>query len=226
MDRGRHLPIATALLAVLVLAVVASVLETTPIASPYEVPVEGEADGGGSLVSVLYALVVALLGLLGIELEEPVGPVGSPLAALLEAVLPHLPSLAALLVAGVVVGTLGVAARRLPVSGLVPDHLPDRGWRAETAAETTDGEWPPAEPDPGVADAWLEMTAAVDPDRPAAALTPAEWAEAAADRGLDDDAVADLTRLFRETRYGGADETPEDRRRARRDVGNLEGDPE
>ncbi|WP_157972480.1 DUF4129 domain-containing protein [Saliphagus sp. LR7] len=225
MDSGRTLPTVTALLAVLVLALVAPVLETTPIASPYEVPVEGDADSGGPLVSVLFALVIALLELLGIDFEPTASAISSPLAALLEAVLPLLPSFAALLIAGLVLGALVVAAYRLPVSATLSNRLVGRGWEADASSKSTAEEWPPADPDPGVAEAWLAMTAAADPDCPTA-RTPAEWAEEASGGEFDDDAIADLTSLFREVRYGGMDETPEHRRRANRDLERLEGEQE
>lgn len=47
------------------------------------------------------------------------------------------------------------------------------------------------------------------------AVTPAEVAEAARERGLDERAVAELTKLFREVRYEGRTPTPDRERRAR-----------
>jgi len=52
--------------------------------------------------------------------------------------------------------------------------------------------------------AWDQMTAALDVTDPET-TTPGEFAGAATAAGLDEDDVAELTDLFREVRYGGAD---------------------
>lgn len=61
--------------------------------------------------------------------------------------------------------------------------------------------------------AWREMTEPLDVDSPASS-TPAEFAAAAVDAGLDRDDVESLTGLFEEVRYGGADATDEREERA------------
>lgn len=61
--------------------------------------------------------------------------------------------------------------------------------------------------------AWRDMTEALDVDRPASS-TPAEFAAAAVDAGVDEDPVADLTAVFERVRYGGEDATAERERRA------------
>jgi hypothetical protein len=60
--------------------------------------------------------------------------------------------------------------------------------------------------------AWQEMTGGLDVDNPAAS-TPAEFAAAAVDAGMDREDVAELTGLFEAVRYGGleADADREDR---------------
>ena len=52
--------------------------------------------------------------------------------------------------------------------------------------------------------AWERMTAALDVTDPET-TTPGEFVEAATAAGLDEDDVVELTDLFREVRYGGAD---------------------
>ena len=61
--------------------------------------------------------------------------------------------------------------------------------------------------------AWRDMTEALDVDRPASS-TPAEFAAAAVDAGVDEDPVEDLTAVFERVRYGGEDATAERERRA------------
>jgi len=61
--------------------------------------------------------------------------------------------------------------------------------------------------------AWRDMTAALDVDR-SASSTPAEFAAAAVDAGVDEEPVATLTEVFERVRYGGADPTDDRERRA------------
>ena len=61
--------------------------------------------------------------------------------------------------------------------------------------------------------AWRDMTEALDVDRPASS-TPAEFAAAAVDAGVDEEPVADLTAVFERVRYGGEEATAERERRA------------
>ena len=67
--------------------------------------------------------------------------------------------------------------------------------------------------DNGVYRAWREMTEALDVDRPASA-TPAEFATAAVEAGVDEGPVSELTEVFERVRYGGADPTDDRERRA------------
>jgi hypothetical protein len=60
---------------------------------------------------------------------------------------------------------------------------------------------------------WHEMTAHLDVERPDAS-TPAEFADAAVDAGMDREDVAELTRLFEAVRYGDAPVTEERAERA------------
>jgi hypothetical protein len=61
--------------------------------------------------------------------------------------------------------------------------------------------------------AWGEMTTYLDVDNPESS-TPAEFAAAAEAVGMDDAHVTELTDLFREVRYGGADATEDREQRA------------
>lgn len=72
---------------------------------------------------------------------------------------------------------------------------------AQTAGEAADRVAAGVDVDNEIYRAWEEMTTALDIDRPESA-TPAEFADAAVEAGFDRDDVAELTRLFEETRYG------------------------
>ena len=61
--------------------------------------------------------------------------------------------------------------------------------------------------------AWREMTTYLDVENPESS-TPAEFAAAAEAVGMDDAHVAELTDLFREVRYGGADANEDREQRA------------
>jgi hypothetical protein len=61
--------------------------------------------------------------------------------------------------------------------------------------------------------AWREMTERLDAPSPRSS-TPGEFAQAAIEAGLDPADVSELTDLFREVRYGGADPTSEREERA------------
>jgi hypothetical protein len=61
--------------------------------------------------------------------------------------------------------------------------------------------------------AWTEMTAHLDVSNPRSS-TPSEFAAAAVDAGMARGDVEELTALFEEVRYGGAEPTPERERRA------------
>ncbi|WP_434522855.1 DUF4129 domain-containing protein [Halorubrum sp. AS12] len=61
--------------------------------------------------------------------------------------------------------------------------------------------------------AWRDMTDVLDVDRPASS-TPAEFATAAVDAGVDEEPVTALTEAFERVRYGGEDATDDRERRA------------
>jgi hypothetical protein len=79
------------------------------------------------------------------------------------------------------------------------------GRAAGRAAERIEAD---ADVDNEVYDAWKEMTTYLEVDQPASS-TPGEFAAAAVDAGMTREDVDELTRLFEEVRYGGAD--PADR---------------
>jgi len=89
---------------------------------------------------------------------------------------------------------------------------PDLTAVARTAGEAADRiESETAENE--VYQAWREMTAVLDVDRPASS-TPAEFATTAVDAGVDEEPVAQLTAVFERVRYGGEDPTDDRERRA------------
>jgi hypothetical protein len=85
------------------------------------------------------------------------------------------------------------------------DSLEAIGDAAGRAAERIEAD---ADVDNEVYDAWKEMTTYLEVDQPASS-TPGEFAAAAVDAGMTREDVDELTRLFEEVRYGGAD--PADR---------------
>jgi hypothetical protein len=89
---------------------------------------------------------------------------------------------------------------------------PDLAAVAQTAGEAA-ARIESADGDNEVYRAWREMTEALDVDRPASA-TPAEFATAAVAAGVAEEPVAELTEVFEQVRYGGADPTDERERRA------------
>jgi len=109
----------------------------------------------------------------------------------------------------------------------VPERDPDReveydldrvGKAAGAAADRLDAD---ADPSNEVYRAWREMTRHLRVDRPASS-TPAEFAAAATDAGMDPDDVAQLTDLFEAVRYGGEAPTEERVRRAREALRRIE----
>lgn len=69
--------------------------------------------------------------------------------------------------------------------------------------------------------AWLEMTRHLDVENPESS-TPAEFAAAAVDAGMERSDVEELTALFEEVRYGGEEPTPERTERARDALRRIE----
>ncbi|KAB7515841.1 DUF4129 domain-containing protein [Halosegnis rubeus] len=92
---------------------------------------------------------------------------------------------------------------------------------AQTAAEAADRVAAGVDVDNEIYRAWEEMTAALDIDRPESA-TPSEFADAAVEAGFDREDVAELTRLFEETRYGEYPVTDDRTDRAERALRSVE----
>ncbi|WP_123619486.1 DUF4129 domain-containing protein [Halorubrum sp. CSM-61] len=92
------------------------------------------------------------------------------------------------------------------------EPAPDLAAVGRTAGEAAD-RIEESDADNEVYRAWRDMTAALDVDRPASS-TPAEFAAAAVDAGVDEEPVATLTEVFERVRYGGADATEDRERRA------------
>ena len=90
---------------------------------------------------------------------------------------------------------------------------PDLGAVGRTAGEAADRIEESSDADNEVYRAWRDMTEVLDVDRPASS-TPAEFAAAAVEAGVDEEPVTDLTAVFERVRYGGEDPTEERERRA------------
>lgn len=79
-----------------------------------------------------------------------------------------------------------------------------------------------ADPDNEVYRAWRELTTHLDVADPRTS-TPAEFAAAAVEAGVDREAVSELTAVFRAVRYGGRTPTDERERRAVEALRRIEG---
>lgn len=90
---------------------------------------------------------------------------------------------------------------------------PDLGVVGRTAGEAADRIEASSDADNQVYRAWRDMTEVLDVDRPASS-TPAEFATAAVEAGVDEEPVTDLTAVFERVRYGGEDPTADRERRA------------
>ncbi len=105
-------------------------------------------------------------------------------------------------------GTRGGDETEVPGDESEPD-LVAVGRTAGAAADRIES----GEADNEVYRAWREMTEVLDVDRPASS-TPAEFAAAAVDAGVEPEPVERLTDVFERVRYGGADPTGDRERRA------------
>ena len=92
------------------------------------------------------------------------------------------------------------------------------GRAAGRAADRIEGD---ADVENAVFRAWREMTEGLDVDNPASS-TPAEFATAAVDAGMDREDVTELTGLFEAVRYGGLDADADRERRAVAALRNIE----
>jgi len=118
-----------------------------------------------------------------------------------------------------------------PGSGAAAEDDPEESERDLAAVGRTAGEAADriesSDADNEVYRAWRDMTAVLDVDRPASS-TPAEFASAAVDAGVDEEHVGTLTEVFERVRYGGADATDDRERQAvaaLRQIEERHGDP-
>ena len=96
-----------------------------------------------------------------------------------------------------------------PSTAEEPPELDAIGRAAGEAADRIES----SDADNEVYRAWRDMTDVLDVDRPASS-TPAEFATAAVDAGVDEEPVTALTEVFERVRYGGEDATDDRERRA------------
>ncbi|MYL16828.1 DUF4129 domain-containing protein [Halorubrum terrestre] len=118
-------------------------------------------------------------------------------------------SVAALLLAGGDDGAGGDAGGRPEEADEEPPALDAIGRTAGEAADRIES----SDADNEVYRAWRDMTDVLDVERPASS-TPAEFATAAVDAGVDEEPVTALTEVFERVRYGGEDATDDRERRA------------
>lgn len=105
-------------------------------------------------------------------------------------------------------------------SGRADEDVPDEPADSEAVlpAQEAVSDVPPSNP---VYRAWREMAAATESETDGS-LTANEVAAAAAERGLDGDAVRTLTRVFEEVRYGDRPVTDDRKRRAKSALESIE----
>jgi hypothetical protein len=131
---------------------------------------------------------------------------------------PDLPGWAVMTLVGV--GALVLVVLWRTAGGDAPEAAPTAPDETEapvqgvTAGATRAPDWAQAPADNDVYSAWRRLADHVHPRRHDH-RTPADYAALAREAGVDDDAVGELTRLFRRVRYGPAGPTPERERRAR-----------
>ncbi|MFC6906963.1 DUF4129 domain-containing protein [Halalkalicoccus tibetensis] len=230
-DVNQHnaLLIGTALLAIFTLSISAAVLDSAPITTPYDTPVQNGDGPTLSPLAILLLLLDAILGLFGINIDPtvPAGGAGS-WAAFLIIAFDVLRSLAfPLLAVGGGSVLLLLIDRHLPQSttSSVMDILRNRSRTAmpDSQVNTDDEKWPPTEPDQEVSKAWVAMTTQLEIDNPGS-QTPVEWAESAIDAGFDENHVNEITELLRETRYNDRGITDDHRQDAKRILEQFEDD--
>ncbi|MFC7200600.1 DUF4129 domain-containing protein [Halospeciosus flavus] len=100
-----------------------------------------------------------------------------------------------------------------PEPDVEPESEADLGAVGSAAGDAADRIEASAGVENEVFRAWREMTDHLDVRNPRS-TTPAEFADAAREAGMDEAHVAELTDLFREVRYGDADPSPEREERA------------
>ncbi|TKX85801.1 DUF4129 domain-containing protein [Halorubrum sp. SS5] len=160
---------------------------------------------GGNGTSILPAGAVGGAGVGGGE-----GAASAPqILFALVVVVAVIASVAALLLAGGDDETDGDAAARAEEPAEEPPDLDAIGRTAGEAADRIES----SDADNEVYRAWRDMTDVLDVDRPASS-TPAEFATAAVDAGVDEEPVTALTEVFERVRYGGEDATDDRERRA------------
>ena len=124
--------------------------------------------------------------------------------------------LAFLLVGLVTLGVVGLLANRQLTADGSSETLPEQDALAAigaSAGEVADRLETSASVDNEVYRAWKEMIDHLDLDRPEV-RAPAEFRDAAVDAGMEPEDVNQLTQLFEEVRYGGAQPTEEREARA------------
>lgn len=131
---------------------------------------------------------------------------------------PALPRWAVVALVGL--GALVLVALWRTAGGQPPEAAPTASEETETAVQGVAAgagrspDWAQAPADNAVYAAWRRLADHVHPRRPGH-RTPADYAALAREAGVDDDAVDELTGLFRRVRYGPDGPTPERERRAR-----------
>lgn len=174
----------------------------------------------GAIAIAVVALLVEFLK--GVSFSVPAtggfGLFGGQGEGPMETINPLLPSDPVLVLIGIALAGAAVVAIRSGVDraldgdddGGRPPGAAALGRAAGRAADHIENAAPV---DNEVYRAWREMTDLLDVSDPAS-TTPGEFAAAARDAGMAPGDVEELTRLFREVRYGGSDPTDEYERRA------------
>ncbi|WP_122089885.1 DUF4129 domain-containing protein [Halalkalicoccus subterraneus] len=211
---NKTLLVFAALLSIFTLGITASVLESVPTTSPYEVSTTASDGPALSPLAILLLLFDTLFGFLGIEIELSASAGGMiSIGAILALTLDVLGSigLPLLVVCGVGI-TILVVSRHLPHSPPTSVRSLLMNWPQSTKLSTypnsTDDNWPPSEPKHDVFETWVAMTEQLEIEHPHS-RTPREWAESAIDAGFDEDTIETLTDALRQIRYADSTTTIE-----------------
>lgn len=228
---NKALLICTALLSIFTLGITASVLQSVPTTSPYDVPTPTSDGPVLSPLAILLLLFNTFFGFLGVDIELPASAGGMiSIGAILALILDILRSIGLPLLAICGVGmTLIVVSRYISHSTTTPIRSLLMNWnqpaKPPTDSHSTDDNWPPSEPKHDVFEIWVAMTEQLEIEHPHS-RTPREWAESAIDAGYDEDSIETLTEALRQIRYADSATTIERSRDIKQVREQLEDDTE
>lgn len=212
--RDRLLSALAIALCMVLLAIVASALESSISTTAAPQPPESTPTSDISLLALLYQLLNAVLALFGISLDPPSGQFSGPSLlgfafTILQTIYQYRLTIIATAILLTVVGLLYQHRHHLAV----PRVLQSSSESTETATQSSSAtaasaDWPSETPPESVQEAWVAMIHRVNDDvEKPSSRTPTEWQQIAVEADLPADAVKTITTAFCEIQYGNANET-------------------